>query len=229
MQNHQRIRILIQYHDPLVAAGLSTILREHADFELVAETDQSSTAPDVLITGYEHGLACITGTASSALQVKPSGVLILTRRDSEWEIRHALECGACGYLTLGCALDELVSAVRSLHRGIPHLGQIAARKMADSIACEPLTAREMDVLRLLVEGHANKTIAKHLGIAAGTVKVHMKSLFHKLEATSRTEVAAVAERRGLLSLPPSLPERSAFHPQSARRYAAPAAFETCQI
>ncbi|MBS1227763.1 MAG: LuxR family transcriptional regulator [Proteobacteria bacterium] len=204
----ERIRILVRYDDPLLAAGLMAIIREQRDFELVAGTadlasDDAGLCADVVIADYVRGLECIAGARHRA-RTRPSKmpcVLILTQRDSEREIRHALENGAQGYLTLGCDLDELLIAVRTLHRGLRHLGAVAARRMADSIASELLTAREMDVLRLLVEGHANKSIAKRLDIAAGTVKTHLKGIFQKLGAATRTEVAAVAERRGLLGSP----------------------------
>lgn len=219
MQAYEQIRILIKYHDPLVAAGLTAILREQSDFEIVsrAEYEQGQTAADVLIADYEQGLECLTSTTSSchAPDLESPRVLILTRRDSELEIKHALACGVRGYLTLGCDLDELVNAVRSLYRDMPHLGAVAARKIAESISSAPLTTREMDVLRLLVEGHTNKAIAKQLGIAAGTVKVHLKGVFQKLRVTSRTEVVAVADRRGLLALPSKGYAFGALHAASA--------------
>jgi len=224
MLTHERIHILVQYHDPLLAAGLIATLREQTDFELVSQLDAfDSTArqhADVIIADYEQGLEYIASARNTAHTnpVATPRVLILTRRDSEWEIRHALESGARGYLTQGCGLDELVSAVRTLHRGLRHLGVVAARRMADSIASELLTAREMDVLRLVVEGHANKTIARRLDIAVGTVKAHMKGIFQKLGASTRTEVAAVAERRGLLTLPPAIGERRARDAGSRQRY-----------
>lgn len=208
MPTSERIRILVRYDDPLVAAGLTAIMREQQDFDVVTghanlASDGDRPCADVVIADYVRGLECIADARHSA-RAKPArlpSVLILTQRDSEREIRHALESGARGYLTLGCDLDELLKAIRTLHRGLRHLGAVAARRMADSIASELLTAREMDVLCLLVEGLANKTIAKRLDIAAGTVKTHMKGIFQKLGAATRTEVAAVAERRGLLGRP----------------------------
>jgi len=208
MLTSERIRIQVRYSDPLVAAGLMTIMREKQDFDLITGCPDLANCmgqlcADVIVADYAQGLECVANMRNRicASSARMPSVLILTLRDSEWDIRHALESGVHGYLTLGCDLDELLNAVRTLHRGLRHLGAVAARKMADSIASELLTAREMDVLRLLVEGLANKTIAKRLDIAAGTVKTHMKGIFQKLGAATRTEVAAVAERRGLLDSP----------------------------
>jgi DNA-binding NarL/FixJ family response regulator len=125
----------------------------------------------------------------------------VTTRQSEREIRHAMEVGARGYLIQGCAIVELIHAVRALGSGLRHIGALAAQRLADSVSGQSLTERENDVLRLLVEGHDNKTIARELEIAMGTVKSHLKTIFQKLDANSRTKVAAVAERRGLLTIP----------------------------
>ena len=161
----------------------------------------------MVVADYEQGLAFIARVRAQtpSRHVTGPSVLIVTQRESEREIRHALEHGAQGYLILGCGLDELVDAVRTLRHGMRHIGAIAARRLADSVACAVLTTRETDVLRVLVEGHGNKAIARRLDIAIGTVKTHLKAIFQKFEATSRTEVAAVAERRGLLALPAEMP------------------------
>ena len=202
----ESIKVLIRHNDPLVASGLTATLKAHAEFALSgfdSSRQEEPCRPDVVITDYESGLACLTSLREQAAgrrMIAPH-VLIVTHRESEREIRHALEQGARGYLILGCGLEEVVDAVRTLRRGLRHLGSVAARRLADSISCALLTARETDVLRLLAEGHGNKAIARSLDIAIGTVKTHLKAIFQKLDATSRTEVAAVAERRGLLAVP----------------------------
>ena len=103
-----------------------------------------------------------------------------------------------GYLLVGCSLDDLAAGVRAVHRGARHLSPQVAARLAESISIEPLTAREEEVLRLVVEGLCNKAIGRRLGIAVGTVKSHLKSTFDKLNVESRTQAVAVVERRGLL-------------------------------
>jgi len=207
-------QVLVLHHDPLVHAGLAATLLTQPDLALESTGNwtshasgafsigPASTWPDVVVADYEYGLAVIAAARSkggpSPLQ-KPH-VLVVTQRDTEWEIRHALELGVHGYLVLGCGIDELLDGVRAVHRGMRHVGVHAARRLADSVASGTLTCRETDVLRLVAEGIGNKAIARQLDIAVGTVKSHLKAIFEKLNAKSRTEVAAVAERRGLLTL-----------------------------
>jgi len=154
--------------------------------------------PPVLVADYDAGLAAVARPGEGGARRRPP-VLILTARDSEAEIRGALEAGVRGYLLNGCAVDELIAAVRAVHRGARHLSELAAQRVADSVARTPLTARETDVLRLMARGYANKIIAAQLGIAVGTVKAHVKAVLAKLDAASRTEAGFVAEERGLLA------------------------------
>src|SRR5258706_1703055 len=222
----ESIKVLVLHRDALVASGLAATLRERPDIEVVgAQACACDVAPrpgdrraDVVVADYENGLALIASdrARTSLRHADNANVLIVTQRDSEREIRHALEHGVRGYLILGCGVDEVVDAVRTLHRGVRYVGAVAARRLADSVACELLTARETDVLRLVVEGHGNKTIANRLDIAIGTVKTHLKAIFQKLEASSRTQVAAVAERRGLLAIPHDRPRRDIAPPSRVR-------------
>ncbi|MEC5384442.1 response regulator transcription factor [Uliginosibacterium sp. H3] len=202
MSDRKLIRTLVLYQDPLVAAGLQSALARQPDVVMVEQEMASTVEADVIVTDYPGGLSLLASmhTASLSVRLPYPRILILTDRDTECEIRHALEQGARGYLTLGCGVEELADAVRALHRGARHIGAAAASRLADSVASESLTGRELDVLRLLVEGLPNKAIATQLNIAPGTVKSHMKGIFQKLGASSRTQVATLAERRGLLSL-----------------------------
>jgi len=219
MNDATPIKVLVIHEDPLVCAGLVTTLRDQPGFELVGVMDfdryscnrPSDQRVDVVVADYDYGIELV---ASARMQPsrRQSGpnVLIVTTRQSEREIRHAMEQGARGYLVQGCGLTELVDAVRALNSGLRHIGALAARRLADSVSGQSLTDRENDVLRLLVEGHGNKTIARQLDIAMGTVKSHLKTIFQKLDANSRTEVAAVAERRGLLTIPAGAPHGPAL-------------------
>jgi len=192
MSRSDTVRVLVNHADPLVACGLVTTLSLEPDIEVV----DAGAACDVVVADYERGVALAGGLPCRALP----NVLVVTARSSEGEIRHALEQGARGYLVLGCRLHEVVAAVRLTGRGLRYLDVAAAHRLADSLASAPPTSREMEVLRLLVDGRSNKLIARELDISVGTVKSHVKALFMKLDASSRTEVATIAERRGLLSL-----------------------------
>jgi two-component system NarL family response regulator len=205
------IQVQVVHCDALVAAGLVATLRDQGDIGLVwpvgGDRESPGTAArhrvDVIVADYERGLSLLARARvehPSRLGAMHPPVLIVSQRDTEFEIRHALEAGARGFLLLGCGVDELVNGVRALRAGLRHLDGKAAQRLADSVACEALTDREQAVLRLVVEGLGNKAIANRLEIAIGTVKSHLKSIFQKLNAASRTEVATVAERRGLLTV-----------------------------
>jgi len=130
------IKVLVVHDDPLVCAGLITTLRDQAGFDLVglcgfgchACDDPSDHCPDVVVTDYEHGIELVANARAQPLR-RQSGphVLIVTTRQSEREIRHAMEMGARGYLVQGCALIDLVDAVRALGSGLRHVGALAAQ------------------------------------------------------------------------------------------------------
>ena len=123
-------------------------------------------------------------------------MLVVSHRHAEADVRRALEAGVQGYLPLDCETSELVESVIALHRGQRALGRMVAQRMAESFDHEGLTDRELEVLRLVVAGDANKSIAKKLDIAVGTVKVHVRSIMGKLGARTRTEAASAARPDG---------------------------------
>lgn len=196
MRDSTAIKVQVRCNDPLLCTGLKASLKDQPDLSYLPD-DQDSA--DVIVADYDQGLQFIAGTQAKGLVARNSPkVLIVTSRASEWEIRTALELGARGYLIQGCELSELISGVRAVHHGLRHLCGPAARRLADSIAHATLTCRELEVLRLVAEGLGNKSIARELAIAVGTVKSHLKTIFDKLGAKSRTELASVAKHRGLL-------------------------------
>ncbi len=152
-----------------------------------------------MVYGYSQGVALAETFAGRSSRTMGPKVVVIAGIDREWEIRSALERGVRGYLLVGCSLEELVEGVRVVHRGARYLSPQVATRLAESISLEPLTSREEEVLRLVVEGLCNKAVARQLGIAVGTVKSHLKSAFDKLRVESRTQAIAMVDRRGLLS------------------------------
>jgi DNA-binding NarL/FixJ family response regulator len=173
------------------------------------ETSSGEPNPDVIIADYESGMDFVQSRASVSL-TRSGGtapkVLIVTGRESESEIRQALEAGVHGYLLEGCTPEELADGVRAVQRGIRHLSGLAGHRIAESLTHRALTNRETEVLLLMARGNPNKTIGKRLNITDGTVKAHIRSILQKLDSASRTEATAIASRRGLLG---SLAERAA--------------------
>ena len=144
-------------------------------------------------------------------------IMIVTPRDGEADVRRALECGIQGYLPLDSRPADVIDGVVALHRGQRVLGRMVAQRVAESFDHEALTIREVDVLRFVVAGDANKTVAKKLNIALGTVKVHVRSIMGKLGARTRTEAAAVARHRGLVEGEPEMDAAFAPSPHWLQR------------
>lgn len=211
-----RIRVLVLHRDPLAEAGLSVAFNNRPDFEVQRNSESRQTYPaDVVIADYCQGVRLARQIARRGDTLRGPKVVVVAGIDREWEVRSALELGVRGYLLVGCTLDELMEGVRAVHRGARHLCPQAAARLAESVAREPLTSREEEVLRLVVEGLCNKAIGRRLGITVGTVKSHLKSTFDKLNVESRTHAIAVAERRGLLRQAPER-ENEDIHLENGR-------------
>jgi DNA-binding NarL/FixJ family response regulator len=188
----QSINILVEHDDALLQAGLAALLAPMSDLKLLRDEGMSV---DVIITDYNAGLRRLRQLGD---RIAGPRIVVLTRRDSEIDIRCALSQGVDGYMIIGCSVDGIADAVRAVHQGLRHLDPMAAHRIAESMFHEQLTGRETQVLQLVATGCANKVIAARLQIGVGTVKTHMRSLLDKLDVASRTEAAAVAQRRGLL-------------------------------
>lgn len=182
------IRVAVEHRDPLLAAGLASVLSEQIGIQLVAP----ATGADIVVADYGRGL----WLAGQRPRPAPR-VMVLTAQDREQDVRSALEAGVEGYLQQCCAVQELVQGLRQLARGSRCLSAVAAGRIADSLQHDSLTQREREVLGLASRGKSNKAIALALDISLGTVKVHMKGVMGKLGATTRTEAARIALERGL--------------------------------
>ncbi|QHI96702.1 DNA-binding response regulator [Xylophilus rhododendri] len=198
------IAVAAAHHDPLVRAGLVAILTAEHGF-VVTEVVDAAALPqtDVAVADYDTAMALLAQTTipTGRGNTRPPRVMVLSHRDRVSEIRHALDRGVHGYLLMGCGLDQMMLGVRALHRGQHHLDPSAAQRVVESLQHQPLTSREADVLQLIAIGHVNKVIASELHISVGTVKAHVKAILAKFGARTRTEAAAIAQRRGLVAVP----------------------------
>jgi DNA-binding NarL/FixJ family response regulator len=227
-----RQRILVAHPEPLFAVGIAAALREQPAFDVLASACDaglySGAEGDIVVTDYEGGLSL----AQDARRHGPMRcrILVMTLFGRERDVRAAMEAGVHGYLLLSCSIEEMSLAARTLARGERYLSFEVAQKMADSLTHDALTARESDVLQLLARGHCNKSIARDLDITVGTVKGHLRAIFGKLQATSRTQAIGIAARRGLIDAPAlagssltgwSRPGRSPMSSAHIQRPAAP--------
>lgn len=229
----QRIRVAALHHDPITRAGLSAAMADYPDFDVLTLHFEGEdlcavlqgarhSLIDIVVSDYSIGVALAALITQQGLIAGMPKVLILDGMDREWELRSALEQGVRGFMMVGCSLDALAAGIRAVHHGSRHLSPQIAARLAESVSAEPLTVREEEVLRLVVEGLCNKAISKRLGIAVGTVKSHLKATFAKLNVDSRTQAAAAAERRGLLRPRPPrvVPSTVTCVPKEHNRYQA---------
>jgi DNA-binding NarL/FixJ family response regulator len=209
------IRLLIADDHPVVRAGLAGLLSDEPGFDVVAEASDgdeavrlaAATQPDVVLMDLRmprvDGVTATSRIVGGEAGTPPPRVLILTTYESDDQILAAIEAGASGYLLKAAPQAEIVAGIRSVAAGQSALSpQVAVRLVERMRQPEPetvLTARELDVLRLVATGHSNKQVAVALGIGESTVKTHLLKVFDKLGVADRTRAVTLAMERGLLA------------------------------
>lgn len=204
----QRTRILVAEDQPIVRDGLAALLGYQRDMEVAGCAADGEEAvrlylelrPDVTLMDLRMPRLGGVEAIEAVRSVDPEArVLVLTTYDGDEDIYRSLQAGARGYLLKDAATDELVNAIRAVARGERHIPAAIAERLTDrAMGGPPLSEREVEVLRLVAAGMANKEIAAKLFIAEGTVKTHLNSIHDKLGVRGRTEAVMVAIRRGIL-------------------------------
>jgi len=203
------INVLIVDDHPAFRAGLIAILADQPDIRVIGEAGDSPEAlaicaqNRVRVVLMDLGLPGTSGieiTIEILRRYPETRVLILTTYDGDEDIHLAMQAGAAGYLLKGLKRTELVDAIRSVHQGKNILPKELASRHRDRIRRKDLSGRELDVLRLLVDGYSNKEIARKLAVGEETVKAHMKGIFMKLGVADRTQAAIAAIRHGIVHL-----------------------------
>jgi len=204
------IRLLIVDDHPVVRDGLVAILHQgEPDLEVVGEAGDGKEAvatwralrPTVTIMDLQlPGQTGVEAIAAIRREDPDARILVLTTFDGDADIQRALEAGARGYLLKSMRRATLIEAIRAVAAGQRYLPPATAARLVEAMETERLTSRELDVLRLLAQGHRNREIADELGLAEPTVKIHVNNLLRKLQVKDRTEAAMVALKRGIIHL-----------------------------
>jgi len=212
------IRLLVVDDHNLFRRGLIALLAQHAGFEVAGEAGDAGEAqrraaelqPDViLLDNHLPGARGIDALAGLRDAAPASRILMLTVSEDQDDLASALRNGAHGYLLKTAEGDELFDAIERCRRGESVLSPAMTAKLVGAFTSAPrpgppaaaidaLSPRETDVLRELARGASNKEIARTLGIAETTVKIHVQAILRKLNLSSRVQAAVVATERGLL-------------------------------
>jgi DNA-binding NarL/FixJ family response regulator len=203
------IRILAVDDHFLVREGIATFIAAQSDMRLIAEATNGREAiqqfrehhPDVTLMDLQmpemNGLDAIIAIRN---EFRDARVIVLTTYKGDAQILRALKAGARAYLLKSLLRKELLETIRAVHAGHKRIPPEIASQLAEHAADDALTLREIEVLRLLAGGNANKLIADKLSIAEETVKFHVRNILSKLGASDRTHAVAIALKRGIIEL-----------------------------
>jgi DNA-binding NarL/FixJ family response regulator len=204
-----KIRVLIADDHTTVLAGLASIIGMQPDMVVVAEAANGRQAvalwlkhrPEVTLLDIRMPMLDGVGVINEIRQQEAGArFVILTTYDADNEVYRAIKAGAKGYLLKDARREDMLDCIRKVNRGETCIPPTLVEKLAASVSGEALTDRELEVLTLLARGKSNKEIAAMLLISETTVKGHVRNIFTKVNALSRTEATTTALRRGLIQL-----------------------------
>ena len=209
MATGNQIRILTVDDHPVLREGIAAILASESDMVLVAEAGNGHEAieqfrthrPDVTLMDLQMPLMG-GGEAIVAIRKEfpDARIIVLTTYSGDVQADRAFKAGAYGYLLKSMLRKELIETIRTVHGGRKRIPPEIAVEMAEHHADDALTEREIDVLRQVASGNANKIIADKLEISEETVKSHMRKILSKLGANDRTHAVAIALKRGIIEI-----------------------------
>ncbi len=203
------IRILIAEDHLIARVGVKTILNTQPDMNVVAEAANGAQAvelhrqhrPDITLMDMRMpGTSGMEAVVAIRAEYPLARIIALSTYGGDEDIRRALDAGVRAYLTKDVLHDEMIRAIHMVHAGETYLPPSVRASLDASSLPASLSARELEVLALIVKGHGNKQIAYALGIAEHTVKNHVKSILSKLDVEDRTQAATAAIQRGIIHL-----------------------------
>jgi DNA-binding NarL/FixJ family response regulator len=209
MEPSHKIRVLVVDDHPLMIAGIKGEINAQPDMTVLAQAADGEEAlalyrthrPDVTIMDVRmpklNGIDAIVAIREEFPKAR---IIVLTTAIGDVQAFRALKEGAVGYLLKNLVRKELTETIRAVHAGLKRIPTDIAQQLAEHLASEVLTARELDVLRKVAQGKGNKIIASDLEIAEHTVKNHIKSILAKLGTDDRTGAVITAARRGYIEI-----------------------------
>lgn len=207
MKPSERIRVVIADDHPMMREGLAAVIESEPDLLLVGQASNGleaielyrSERADVILMDLQmpemDGLAAITALRA---EYSDARILVLTTYGGDAQAMRALRAGACGYLLKNTSSAQLIAAIRGVHSGRRLIDPEVATLIGEHSIDEPLSEREICVLKCVARGASNKKVAAELAVTEETIKTHMKSILSKLNTNDRTRAVMIALIRGIL-------------------------------
>lgn len=209
LSGQSTIRVLAVDDHAILRSGIRALISAEPDMQLVAEASTGREAveqfrahrPDVTLMDLQmpvmNGIEAIIAIRSEFPEAR---IIVLTTYSGDVQVARALKAGARAYLLKGNVNKELLTTIRAVHAGQKRIPAEVASGLAEHTGEDELTEREIDVLRLIAGGNANKEIAARLGLAEDTVKRHVTNILSKLGANDRTHAVTIGLKRGVIEL-----------------------------
>jgi DNA-binding NarL/FixJ family response regulator len=203
----EKIKVLIVDDHPLMREGIAAVIQGEKDILVVAEASDGMRAielfrahvPDVTLIDLQMPVMNgIDAIKAIRLEFPASRFIVLTTYQGDVQALRALKAGATGYLLKNMIWKDLPESIRIVHSGRRRIPTEIAEALAEHVADDALTEREVQVLRRVATGTANKTIAAELSVSEATIKAHMKNILSKLGANDRTHAVTIAVKRGFI-------------------------------
>jgi DNA-binding NarL/FixJ family response regulator len=208
-RTERKITVLVVDDHPVLREGVAAVLNRQDDMTLIGEAQDGAEgvaryrelAPDVVLMDLQMpGMSGVEAIERIRAESPDARIVVLTTYKGDVQALRAIKAGAAAYLLKSSLRKELVDTIREVHAGRRRLSPEIADTIAVHAVDEKLSEREIEILRLVSEGCANKEIAWRLTISEQTVKAHLKSIFGKLGVADRTHAVTVAARRGIITL-----------------------------